>query len=223
MALRPRPDGLPGVSRLFTDRVRPGAPGTGTWPGAVEQGRAGYHGGHEYWPGSLRGADRLGLLVAASMRYRPGMDPSDETPYPEGQCGLRVQAAPGGTVCLFEIVDRRGRALAHVALEAPELDSLVRLLADLRAGLGDPVPASLDAGARLVALVDPAWQARLPSSPDAPEGVTLALRHPGLGWLGFLLPPREAAVLGQSLVQLAAARSGPAPAPAAVPLTPPHA
>lgn len=152
------------------------------------------------------------------------MEPSEETPYPKGRCGLRVRAAPGGNVCLFEIVDRRGRALAHVALEVPELDSLVRLLADLRAGLDDPVPASLDPGARLVALVDPLWQAKLPSSPDAPDGVTLALRHPGLGWLGFLLPPCEAAALGQSLTQLAQApQPEPAPVPVASPLTRPPA
>ena len=132
------------------------------------------------------------------MRYHPGMDLSDEAPYPEGQCGLRVQAVPGGSRCLFEIVDRRGRALAHVALQAPELDSLVRQLAELRSCLGEPVPRTLDPGARLVALVDPVWQAKPLSSPDAPDGVVLALRHPGLGWLGFLLPWPEAAMLGNS-------------------------
>ena len=134
--------------------------------------------------------------------------PSDETPHPEGhRAGLRVRVAPGGDRCLFEVVDRRGRALAHVALETPELDSLVRSLADLRAAMGDPVPATLDPGARLTVLVDPAWQTRLPAAGTGPEGgaaAVLALRHPGLGWLGFLLPRAEAAALGHSLTRLAA-------------------
>ena len=48
------------------------------------------------------------------------MEPSDEVSYPEGQHGLRARAMPDGRGCLFEIVDRRDRALAQVALEVPE-------------------------------------------------------------------------------------------------------
>jgi hypothetical protein len=154
------------------------------------------------------------------------MEPSAETPYPDGQQGLRVRARPGWHECLFEIVDRHGQALAHVVLEAPELDSLVRLVADLRAGLADRVPASLDPGARVVALVDPALKTARPTG-TLPDGIILALRHPGLGWLAFLLPPPKAVALGTSLLQLAqsapAARSRVAAPPGSAALTPRHA
>jgi hypothetical protein len=154
------------------------------------------------------------------------MEPSAGTPYPEGQQGLRVQALPGGHGCLFEILDRHGRALAHVVLETPELDTLLPVLADLRAGLAEPVPATLDPSARLVALVDPAVETRLPTV-AMPAGAVLALRHPGLGWLAFLLQPSRAAALGSSLLRLAqsvpALRPEPVVAPGVVPLTPPQA
>lgn len=154
------------------------------------------------------------------------MEPSDDAPYPEGQAGLRVRVAPGGSQSLFEILDRRGEVLAHIVLETPELDILIRTLADLRTALSDPVPASLDPGARLVALANPAWQVKPPAPGTGQDGAVLALRHSGLGWLGFLLSRAEAATLGYSLVQLAqrGLRAEPATlVPVAVPPAPPQA
>lgn len=148
------------------------------------------------------------------------MEPRDDALYPNGRTGLRVQTALGGNGCLLEIVDRRGGALAHVVLETPELDTLIRALADLRAALGDPVPAALDPGARLTVLIDPAWQAKPPAPGTGQGGAILVLRHPGLGWQGFLLPRTEAAELGYALVRLAQLDLPSEPA-TLVPLPPP--
>lgn len=130
------------------------------------------------------------------------MKPSGEMPYPEGQASLRVGAAPGGNRCLFEILSRHGQVLAHVALETPELESLLRSLVDLRATMSEPVPALLDPGTRLAMLANPAWQVSPPARGMDQYEAVLALCHPGLGWQGFLLSRSEALALGQSLIQL---------------------
>ena len=52
---------------------------------------------------------------------------------------------------------------------------------------------------RLEAVVDPRWR----TEPYYTlKGVMLALRHPGHGWVSFLLPPAEALALGKSLMGL---------------------
>lgn len=95
-----------------------------------------------------------------------------------------------------------GIALGHILYEAPELESLIRIIANQRAGLLDPVSPELDPGSRLEVIPDPAWATRRPKDPGRERDVVLALRHPGLGWVSFLLPPHEAAALGQSLTAL---------------------
>ena len=89
----------------------------------------------------------------------------------------------------------------------------MRVLADLRSRLSEPVPAALDPGSRLVVQVDPAWRTRPPAAGAERDGILLVLRHRGLGWLGFLLPRAKAAALGRSLVRLARRRPPPPAAP----------
>ncbi|PAX06537.1 hypothetical protein [Sphingomonas lenta] len=70
-------------------------------------------------------------------------------------------------------------------LEGPELDDLIRALADGRARLADAVAPELDEGARITDVtVDPAYLV----GKNSDKGQALvAFRHPGLGWLGFQL------------------------------------
>lgn len=91
-----------------------------------------------------------------------------------------------------------GLPLGHIVLQAPELEDFVKSLGQLRAAMAEPVALDVDPGSRISAIHDPAWRLRLLPS----QGVLLVLRHPGLGWLGNLLPLKEARVLGQSLVTL---------------------
>ncbi len=87
-----------------------------------------------------------------------------------------------------------GRLLFEARLEAPELDELIRALANGRARLAEEVAPELDEGARITdAVVDPAY---LLGANRAKDRALLAFRHPGFGWLGFQLrrPAAEALV-----------------------------
>jgi hypothetical protein len=82
-----------------------------------------------------------------------------------------------------------GKPLGHVIFDAATLEGHISVLADQRANMVDEVPKELEPGARLEAIVDPAW--RVPANHPA-EGIVLALRHPDLGWLSFVFPHKEA-------------------------------
>jgi hypothetical protein len=53
---------------------------------------------------------------------------------------------------------------------------------------------------RELMVVDPGWRTEPPIHPTL-NGVTLRLRHPGFGWLTFLLPWHEAKKLGEWLIK----------------------
>jgi len=75
--------------------------------------------------------------------------------------------------------------LFSARLEAPELDDLIRGLSDARAQLTEAVAPELDLGARITnTVVDPAY---IVGKNSQKGQALLALRHPGLGWLGFQL------------------------------------
>jgi hypothetical protein len=90
-----------------------------------------------------------------------------------------------------------GAKLGHIVLEAAELDDYIHKLADHRAELIDAVSSQLDPGSRLDVIVGPAW-----GVPHPPHelGKVLALRHPGFGWLSFLLPAEDARALAKALL-----------------------
>ncbi len=82
-----------------------------------------------------------------------------------------------------------------IALSARDLDALIAQLGEARARLEEPVafapPQALSgAPTRDVMVLDPAWRTEPPMHPSL-GGITLRLRHPGFGWLTFLLPWHE--------------------------------
>ena len=89
-------------------------------------------------------------------------------------------------------------------LKAAEAEDLISKLGHARASLREPVVPDIDPHATLdFTVIDPAWR----TSTDAMsggggdvEGVSLALRHSGFGWLAFRLPHAEARALGQWLI-----------------------
>jgi hypothetical protein len=66
-------------------------------------------------------------------------------------------------------------------LSAAELDELIAQAVARRATL-EPVPP-MQPPEKVEAVVNPAWH----TSP-LPNGVLFVLRHPGMGWLAFVLP-----------------------------------
>jgi hypothetical protein len=91
-----------------------------------------------------------------------------------------------------------GKPFGQISLSGSDAEQHIHMIAKHRAKLSDRVSRDLDPGSRLDAIYDPIW--RTPTHRAATHGLLLALRHPGLGWLSFLLPHHEAAALGQWLI-----------------------
>ncbi|MEY4257097.1 MAG: hypothetical protein RLZZ141_2324 [Pseudomonadota bacterium] len=98
-------------------------------------------------------------------------------------------------IAVLEIVTD-GESSGYLGLSAPELDEIIHRLGDIRQQMSDRVPPRLDVNPRLPAIDDPAWHLGITEDNLT---VTLAIRHPGFGWLGFSLPQNEAKHLGELL------------------------
>jgi hypothetical protein len=90
-----------------------------------------------------------------------------------------------------------GKPLGHIELDSASVEKHIHDLAQHRANLIDPVTPTLDAGSRLEAIVDPRWRVPKPIE----QGRVLALRHPGLGWLSFVFPDKEARAIAEWLTK----------------------
>jgi len=82
---------------------------------------------------------------------------------------------------MFKKVDLAG-------LSAEELDLLIAQASSHRAALEPALP--LDAPEECPTVINPAWFT-FPTE----KGSVLRMRHPGLGWVSFLVPPAERAQL----------------------------
>lgn len=88
----------------------------------------------------------------------------------------------------------------EMSADAGELDRFIGALSHIRMGMQDAVPLVLPKGTKVALVPDPAWRSDISFSLEG-NGVALVLRHPGLGWQGFLLPANEAAAMGAFLSQ----------------------
>lgn len=68
------------------------------------------------------------------------------------------------------------------------LDAFIQELARVRAHLAPPVPNDVPLGQPVEAVADPRYWTELEATTG---GTLLMFRHPGLGWVPFLLPPGE--------------------------------
>jgi hypothetical protein len=87
---------------------------------------------------------------------------------------------------------------------APQVEDFMEKIAFARAALKEEVVADLVPTARMkLTEIDPVWRASAETAEfDAEiDGILLALRHTGYGWLSFILPHKEARALGQWLVE----------------------
>jgi len=81
-----------------------------------------------------------------------------------------------------------GAAVGWIDTDASGLGRLIELLGAQRAAMSDAVAETLDPVPHLQLTAHPRWWVFDPS----PDGHELALRHPGYGWLSFLLGPESA-------------------------------
>lgn len=94
----------------------------------------------------------------------------------------------------FDHATNRLRAIAksgdtiigELPLDVAAVEELQRNLAAARSHMKPDVPAELPAG-QLSAVTDPRWW----TEPHLSGGTVLAFRHPGYGWLGYLVPPES--------------------------------
>ncbi len=106
-----------------------------------------------------------------------------------------IAVAPGKDSVSIQI-----RSEEHnVSLNAADLDRLIFSLGQARAEMSEHVPLDLPQGTKIAAQIDPRWIANVSPHPSL-AGILLNLRHSGLGWLGFVLPPHEARALGKWLL-----------------------
>lgn len=105
---------------------------------------------------------------------------------------------------ILNLVINGGANAVSARLPAAEADDLIIKLGSTRAALKQPVEADLDPGCcPALTDVDPAWRtssANMASASDV-DGVSLAIRHSGYGWLCFVLPREEAKALGHCLIE----------------------
>jgi hypothetical protein len=91
-----------------------------------------------------------------------------------------------------------GKALGHILLDPSTAEQHIHDLGKARAALSEPVIPSLEIHSRLEAVIDPGWV--IPAE-RLPQGKVLCLRHPGFGWLSFVLPDKEAAAIAEWLTR----------------------
>ncbi|MGF7005790.1 hypothetical protein [Aminobacter sp. BE322] len=111
---------------------------------------------------------------------------------------LDMGLSEGGELAFIQM-NQDGTAVAYMTVDAATLEGIIHALAHVRAKMTEEVSPTLDPGARLEAVPSPAW--RVPGTHSGAEGVLLALRHPGLGWLGFLLDEPRSRELGRALIE----------------------
>jgi hypothetical protein len=148
------------------------------------------------------------LNVATPFQSQAVLDLAPVTDPARGQFSSdRLSAAfseEATTVALGFLTD--GKPAIEVSLTAAELSQIIGVLGEKRWMMRDPVPpqhpGAVATGSitRELMAVDPAWRTDLPMH-EMLNGITLRLRHPGFGWLTFLLPWQEAKALGDWLTK----------------------
>jgi hypothetical protein len=84
------------------------------------------------------------------------------------------------------------KPVAFTTMGANALEGFIELLSLRRSEMIPPVPDAPREGGTTLVAINPLWRA---VDEELPEGRTLALRHPGLGWAAFAFPPDEAKAL----------------------------
>jgi hypothetical protein len=99
-----------------------------------------------------------------------------------------------------------GEPLAHMICDGEFLEREIRDLARFRANIVEPVPNEPQPNQHLEVVRSPSWA--VPHTHSGPKGhVMMGLRHPGYGWVGFMLEPDRARALAAALIEQADAKS----------------
>jgi hypothetical protein len=91
-----------------------------------------------------------------------------------------------------------GKPLGHINFDGATVEKHIQDVGDMRAELNETVTPELDPGSRLKAIVGPSWKVE---DYRVPEGRIISLRHPGLGWLTFILSEDSAREMVKQLTR----------------------
>ncbi len=108
---------------------------------------------------------------------------------------LRLRLEDDGSTARLSIL-LNGREAAFIIADALELEEIIHGLGAGRAEMRDAVPAQLDPLPRFRTTETPNWCVFDPE----PDRCTLAVRHPGFGWLGFSFARGEAGRIANSMM-----------------------
>ena len=95
-------------------------------------------------------------------------------------------------VIKFDDVSLEG---GELSLDAEQVDELISCLSKIRAEIAPPISSEIIQGTALDAIYDPRWE----TTAIHESNRLLVFRHPGLGWVSFVMPQEEAAHLGACL------------------------
>lgn len=112
---------------------------------------------------------------------------------PDSPFTLRVQNLGELALLIFE---KDGQIVFQKSFDAPELDDFIHVLGRVRSGLDQEVTPELDPNARVEGVAYPPIVCR-----EQPEGFEMIWRHPGYGWLSFVLGPEARKALGEALLR----------------------
>lgn len=87
-------------------------------------------------------------------------------------------------------------AASKLTLDLADVEALIAGLAQLRMAMTPEIVREVPESAHRTGVLGPPWAvARHPSAKEK----TLFVRHPGFGWVTFVLPPEEAQKMGNAL------------------------
>lgn len=117
---------------------------------------------------------------------------------------LTSALSPDGRTMLIE-VSSDGKNLAGVAVDASELDTVILNLALHRSNMEPKIPLDLDPNPKFRNIVRGAtFHLSAVIEPPSTKGeVSLALHHPGLGWIAVRMMPERAAELASIIMMKA--------------------
>jgi hypothetical protein len=84
----------------------------------------------------------------------------------------------------------------HILGRPARIEEIIQELSDFRETLAPEVESYLPNGKRLFVTPEPVWEV---SDEVREDGKVLLIRHPGLGWLGFIIPHDDCKRLAKKL------------------------
>jgi hypothetical protein len=84
--------------------------------------------------------------------------------------------------------------VTSLRLTADQVDAMIGAMAATRPHMQPPIAATIPAGTALKAVLDPRFRI---GPEEKSGGMTLLLRHPGIGWVGYVFPKSEMERIGQ--------------------------